>query len=72
VPGGIPPSGYAAGMTDSHRSDPAIPRNDGAADQDAEPTMTAPPEDRPDADASVLEPGGRADNPDVVDADDEP
>lgn len=36
-------------------------------DQDAEPTMMAPPEDRPDAGAST---GGRADNPDVVDTDD--
>jgi hypothetical protein len=36
-------------------------------DQDAEPTMTAPPEDRPDAGATA---GGRADSPDVVDTDD--
>ena len=39
-------------------------------DQDAEPTMTAPPEDRPDAAASALGQGGRDDNPDVVDTDD--
>jgi hypothetical protein len=41
-------------------------------DQDAEPTMTAPPELRPDADASVLDPDGRADSPDAADADGEP
>ena len=35
-------------------------------DQDAEPTMTAPPQDRPDGGAST---GGRADSPDAVDAD---
>jgi hypothetical protein len=39
------------------------------ADQDAEPTMTAPPEDRPDAGASLGQPDGRADSPDAVDAD---
>ncbi len=39
-------------------------------DQDAEPTMTAPPEDRPDAGASALDEDGRADSPDVVDTDD--
>lgn len=38
-------------------------------DQDAEPTMNAPPQDRPDAGASVLEPDGRADSPDVPDTD---
>jgi hypothetical protein len=37
-------------------------------DQDAEPTMTAPPEDRPDAGGSA---GGRKDSPDVVDTDEE-
>lgn len=39
-------------------------------DQDAEPTMTAPPGVRPDAGASESEPDGRADSPDVVDTDD--
>jgi hypothetical protein len=45
--------------------EPALP--DDPVDQDAEPTMTAPPEDRPDA-------GGhdpRGDSPDVADADGE-
>jgi hypothetical protein len=45
------------------------PRDTDGPDQDAEPTMTAPPEDRPDAGASALEPDGRADDPDAVDAD---
>jgi hypothetical protein len=36
-------------------------------DQDAEPTMTAPPGERPDAGASELEPDGRADSADVTD-----
>jgi hypothetical protein len=40
-------------------------------DQDAEPTMTAPPELRPDAGASELNPDGRADSPDAADADGE-
>jgi hypothetical protein len=40
-------------------------------DQDAEPTMTAPPGQRPDAGGSELEPEGRADSPDVADADGE-
>ncbi|WP_147258402.1 hypothetical protein [Pseudonocardia hierapolitana] len=35
-------------------------------DQDAEPTMTAPPEVRPDGGASA---SGRDDSPDAVDAD---
>jgi hypothetical protein len=38
-------------------------------DQDAEPTMTAPPEDRPDAGASALDRDGRADDADAADAD---
>lgn len=38
-------------------------------DQDAEPTLNAPPEQRPDAGASELEPDGRADSADVPDAD---
>jgi hypothetical protein len=45
------------------------PRDD-AVDQDAEPTMTAPPEDRPDGTGSLGGQSGRADDPDVVDADD--
>jgi hypothetical protein len=36
-------------------------------DQDAEPTMTAPPEDRPDG--GVASASGRDDSPDAVDAD---
>jgi hypothetical protein len=48
-------------MTEPH------PNQDEPEDQDAEPTMTAPPEDRPDAGAST---DGRADSPDVVDTDD--
>ncbi|MBP2371778.1 hypothetical protein [Pseudonocardia parietis] len=51
-------------MTDPHRDD------DGH-DQDAEPTMTAPPEDRPDATPSATDREGRDDSPDVVDTDDE-
>ena len=39
-------------------------------DQDSEPTMTAPPEDRPDAGASAGSADGRGDSPDAVDADD--
>jgi hypothetical protein len=38
-------------------------------DQDAEPTMTAPPEDRPDAAGSALHGEGTADSPDAADAD---
>jgi hypothetical protein len=34
--------------------------------------MTAPPEDRPDAAASALNQDGRADSPDIADADGEP
>jgi hypothetical protein len=45
---------------------------DDQGDQDAEPTMTAPPEDRPDAGAATgLSSGGRGDSPDVVDTEDE-
>jgi hypothetical protein len=57
-------------MTDgtSDAPDPGA-RDQPEHDQDSESTMTAPPEDRPDADASVLEPEGRAGNPDVTDAD---
>ncbi|OZM77173.1 hypothetical protein [Pseudonocardia sp. MH-G8] len=54
--------GYVGRMS-KHQADPA------EHDQDAEPTMTAPPEERPDAGASELEPEGRADNPDVIDTD---
>jgi hypothetical protein len=39
-------------------------------DQDAEPTMTTFPEDRPDAGASAAHGDGRGDSPDVVDTDD--
>jgi hypothetical protein len=42
-------------MTDPHEANEP-------ADQDAEPTMAAPPEDRPDG-------AGSADSPDVADAD---
>ncbi len=45
------------------------PRLQDEPDQDAEPTMTAPPEDRPDAAASAGGPG-RGDDADVVDTDD--
>jgi hypothetical protein len=55
------PGGYVAVMTD--------PTDE--PDQDAEPTMTAPPELRPDAGASELNPEGRADSPDAADADGE-
>jgi hypothetical protein len=48
-------------MTDPHEANEP-------ADQDAEPTMTAPPEDRPDAAGSVLDRAGSADSPDVPDA----
>jgi hypothetical protein len=48
------------------RPDPPEPAEH---DQDSEPTMTAPPGERPDAGASELEPGGRADSPDVMDTD---
>ena len=61
--------GYAGRMSKQHRADPPEPSEH---DQDAEPTMTAPPEERPDAGASELEPEGRADNPDVIDTDAEP
>lgn len=47
-----------------------MPDND-VEDQDSEPTMTAPPGERPDglpADAGSSD--GRADSPDAVDADD--
>ncbi len=39
------------------------------SDQDAEPTMTAPPALRPDAGASIGHAGGQADSPDAADAD---
>jgi hypothetical protein len=55
--------GYRTGVTEPDNGPDEV-------DQDAEPTMTAPPGQRPDAGASELDPGGRADNPDVVDADD--
>ena len=42
---------------------------DDTIDQDSEPTMTAPPGERPDAGASLTDPDGRADSPDAVDAD---
>lgn len=45
------------------------PRED-EHDQDAEPTMTAPPEDRPDGLPGGASTGGRDDDADVVDADD--
>ena len=48
-------------------NDPQSSQDD-THDQDSEPTMTAPPEDRPDAGASGG--GGRGDSPDVVDTDD--
>lgn len=60
------PGGYGTGMTDPR--DEATDQAD-QPDQDAEPTMTAPAEDRPDAGASALEPEGRADDADAVDAD---
>jgi hypothetical protein len=58
-------AGYPRDMTERTPD----PRDPDEHDQDAEPTMTAPPEQRPDAGASALDPGGRADTPDVVDAD---
>jgi hypothetical protein len=43
---------------------------DDEPDQDAEPTMTAPPGERPDAGASLAHaPDGSADDPDAADAD---
>ena len=51
-------------MTDPHR-------DEDWHDQDSEPTMTAPPEDRPDATPSAIDREGRDDSPDVVDTDDE-
>jgi hypothetical protein len=53
-----------------HSEAPHDPAINPEPDQDSEPTMTAPPEDRPDAGGSTLDPGGRADSPDVVDTDD--
>ncbi|MBW0108410.1 hypothetical protein I4I84_06625 [Pseudonocardia sp. KRD-182] len=44
------------------------PRED-EHDQDAEPTMTAPPGDRPDGLPDGASTGGRDDDADVVDAD---
>ncbi|WP_214406512.1 hypothetical protein [Pseudonocardia lacus] len=45
-------------------------RDDDVVDQDAEPTMTAPPEDRPDGGGSLGGADGRDDDADVVDTDD--
>lgn len=56
-------SGYAVEVSD----DQDDARGARETDQDAEPTMTAPPGERPDAGASELQPGGRADSPDVLD-----
>src|SRR5690348_12662992 len=56
------PLGYRTTMTN--------PRDDDVVDQDAEPTMTAPPEDRPDGSGSLGGSSGRADDADVVDTDD--
>jgi hypothetical protein len=62
-------SGYPTGMTENAN----LPRTtDPEPDQDSESTMTAPPEDRPDAAASALNQDGRADSPDIADADGEP
>lgn len=47
------------------------PRED-EHDQDSEPTMTAPPEDRPDGLPDGASTGGRDDDADVVDTDDAP
>ena len=51
--------------------EPTTPANDTDqdVDQDAEPTMTAPPEDRPDAGASALHHDAEADDADAADAD---
>jgi hypothetical protein len=51
-------------MTDPHEvNEPA--------DQDAEPTMAAPPEDRPDGADPALDRAGSAERPDVAGADGE-
>jgi hypothetical protein len=52
-------------MTEPGQDAPAAERTD----QDSEPTMNAPPEDRPDADAAALDPDGLADSADAADAD---
>jgi hypothetical protein len=54
-------------MTEAIRPDDQADEHD----QDSEPTMTAPPGLRPDAEASEFDPDGRADSPDVADADGE-
>jgi hypothetical protein len=59
--------GYTGRMSE-HPTDSPEPSEH---DQDSEPTMTAPPGERPDAGASELNPEGRGDSPDVVDTDDE-
>jgi hypothetical protein len=60
-------------MTSPENREPDSADQDAAGqepvDQDAEPTMTAPPGERPDAGASALDPDGRADDPDALDAD---
>ena len=48
---------------------PDVHEDPDAMDPDAGPTMTAPPEDRPDAGASALRADGVADSPDAADAD---
>jgi hypothetical protein len=60
----LPATGRAVPVTNPSSSTEDQP------DQDSEPTMMAPPEDRPDAGASALDEDGRADSPDVVDTDD--
>lgn len=58
--------GYAAHVADRRREEDADAGRADEVDQDAEPTLTAPVEDRPGAGASTA----RADSPDVVDTDD--